>query len=251
LGAGAVDANYQPNTPNNTKFIADNVTTSPLDWLADKNDNLWGNGQLPIFDFGIAAAADGAVQGQWANSGQYFQSTKWVMAQNNPCSSGFRVPTQDEWERIGAYDCNPNLAGGTFSTSANGANGTSPIENPNLTWVPVVCGATSGNCKADETWGTSARSGYAVYTTADWNDTKTSYQNDLTNPLAKEPLLFLPAAGYRNYSGSQSNVGYSGYYWSSTVNGTYSRYLDFGSTYVYPLDGNYRANGFSVRCVAE
>jgi hypothetical protein len=65
-------------------------------------------------------------------------------------------------------------------------------------------------------------------------------------------LLFLPAAGYRYYSGGQYDVGNFGYYWSSTVNGATSRSLYFYSTDVYP-GGNsyYRGSGFSLRCVAE
>jgi hypothetical protein len=63
-------------------------------------------------------------------------------------------------------------------------------------------------------------------------------------------LLFLPAAGYRNNSGGQNNVGNNGNYWSSTVNGTNSHNLNFNSTNVNPNNNNNRANGFSLRCVA-
>jgi hypothetical protein len=130
-----------------------------------------------------------------------------------------------------------------------------------LKWVPVVCGIGSNitdvKCKADGTaWEytptTSAtRSGYAIYTTADWT-ANSSYVLDLTNPAAKEPLLFLPAAGYRLYSGGgQSRAGHYGSYWSSTVNMRYSHDLGFDSAYVYPGGNGNRANGFSLRCVAE
>ena len=64
--------------------------------------------------------------------------------------------------------------------------------------------------------------------------------------------LWLPAAGYRNYSsGSLSYVGSSGYYWSATPYNTGSgRFLYFNSSKWY-WDYYYRAYGFSVRPVAE
>ena len=62
----------------------------------------------------------------------------------------------------------------------------------------------------------------------------------------------LPAAGYRNNSsGSLSNVGSIGYYWSATPSSTtYGRRLDFNSSY-WGWYSNNRAYGFSVRPVAE
>jgi uncharacterized protein (TIGR02145 family) len=65
-------------------------------------------------------------------------------------------------------------------------------------------------------------------------------------------LLFLPAAGYRNYNnGSANNVGSNGNYWSSSVNSTNAYNMNFNSGNVNPNNNNNRANGFSVRCVAE
>ena len=65
-----------------------------------------------------------------------------------------------------------------------------------------------------------------------------------------EQSLFLPAVGGRDYSSELNLVGKFGNYWSSDVN-------DFGasaftSTEVFSYLYTYnRANGFSVRCVAE
>ncbi|MDR3327134.1 MAG: fibrobacter succinogenes major paralogous domain-containing protein [Prevotellaceae bacterium] len=242
IAGNGYDSNGQPKSPNNVLFV-----TGEYDWsnaAATDIYKLWGNGELVGYIF--ATPAYGAVPENSETPTKYYQETKWVNPQNNPCPSGFRVPTQDEWERIGAYDCAPNSAGGNFSTSVSGKV---PNNNPNLTWVPVACGAISGNCKA-EVWAISTRSGYAIYTTADWT-ANSSYTTDLTNPLAKEPLLFLPAAAFRDSSGDMDVVGRYGYYWSSTVNSAYSLSLNFSSGVFYPKNNDYRAYGFSLRCVAE
>ena len=64
--------------------------------------------------------------------------------------------------------------------------------------------------------------------------------------------IFLPAAGWRNTgNGALDLVGYWGYYWSSTAwsaNNTWCLWFSSDSSGV---DFNYRADGFSVRCVAK
>lgn len=66
---------------------------------------------------------------------------------------------------------------------------------------------------------------------------------------------YYPAAGYRSSdSGQLGSVGSYGYYWSSSPYSSSSSSagsLNFLSGNVNPLDGNYRANGVSVRCVQE
>jgi len=62
--------------------------------------------------------------------------------------------------------------------------------------------------------------------------------------------LFLPAAGDR-YGSSVINVGYDGYFWSSTAyNSDYAYYLYFSSYYVNPANFYYRFYGYSVRLVS-
>ena len=63
----------------------------------------------------------------------------------------------------------------------------------------------------------------------------------------------MPASGYRNNDdGALNNVGNNGNYWSVTPN-RYSAYnlyfYDNGS--VSPTNFDYRARGFSVRCLQE
>jgi hypothetical protein len=69
--------------------------------------------------------------------------------------------------------------------------------------------------------------------------------------IFKPATVIFPAAGYRD--GGSLNVGYSVYYWSSSVSTASDAYdLGFSSGNVAP--GNYgysRSNGFPVRCVQE
>jgi hypothetical protein len=63
--------------------------------------------------------------------------------------------------------------------------------------------------------------------------------------------LKLPMAGRRDASdGSLDYVGSIGYYWSSTVIDSYSRFLNFNVTGAH-MNGNYRAHGVSVRCIKD
>ena len=66
---------------------------------------------------------------------------------------------------------------------------------------------------------------------------------------------FYPASGYRYFSsGALFSVSTLGYYWCSSPNSsgsTIAGSLGFDSSYVYPLNGNFRAGGFGVRCAQE
>jgi len=63
--------------------------------------------------------------------------------------------------------------------------------------------------------------------------------------------FFLPAAGWRDTSGTLLSAGTLGYYWSSSPTaGTSARYLLFNSASLNVVI-NGRVRGFSVRCVAE
>jgi uncharacterized protein (TIGR02145 family) len=130
------------------------ITSSTGDWRSPQNDNLW---------LGVNGI-------------------------NNPCPTGYRLPTSTELE------AERNNGGAGF-------------------------------------WGTG------------------SVQNNAAGAFAS--VLKLPMAGYRDYSnGSLSNVGSFGVYWSSTIGGTNARRLGFNSS-TAPMDTNYRAFGFSVRCLKD
>jgi len=65
---------------------------------------------------------------------------------------------------------------------------------------------------------------------------------------------FYPAAGIRSAgNGALTDVGGGGHYWSASPYYGNGVYLYFNGSYVYPAhcSGDYRAYGFSVRCVQE
>lgn len=81
----------------------------------------------------------------------------------------------------------------------------------------------------------------------DWDDT-----NKGRNLTSVTPSVFFPASGCRNYSsGSLSNVGSYGYYWSASPHSSsYGHFLNFYSSN-WNWDGSRRAYGYLVRAVAE
>lgn len=92
--------------------------------------------------------------------------------------------------------------------------------------------------------------GYRIPTDAELNAERNSWTTNSSIGSIGSPLK-LPTAGLRNFgTGNFHNVGWSGYYWSSTVNSTNSLNLAIyaGNSIIHD---NERAYGFSVRCIKE
>ena len=95
-------------------------------------------------------------------------------------------------------------------------------------------------------------SGFNTNTAVDGTDWRTnvnsnSYSVSQTPPSAADAgnYFYLPTLGFYN-SGKLLNVGYGGFYWSSSTNGSNSACgLTFGSVYV-SVDRNTRSFGFRV-----
>jgi hypothetical protein len=79
--------------------------------------------------------------------------------------------------------------------------------------------------------------GYRLPTEAELNAERLSWSSNNTSGAFALPLK-LPVAGYRDVSpGSLYDVGSYSLYWSSTVVGTYSRYLDFSGSFAVMSSG--------------
>ena len=154
-----------------------------------------------------------------------------------------------QWGR--AADGHESRTSGTTSTLATSdtpghgnfiTNGSSPYDwrnpqNDNL-WQGVS--GTNNPCP----------SGYRLPTEAEWEAERTSWSSNNAAGAFASPLK-LPVAGIRyDSNGSLINVGFNGYYWSSTVDGTNSRNLNFNSSNAN-MNSNNRANGNSVRCLKD
>ncbi|MGK4791555.1 FISUMP domain-containing protein [Elizabethkingia anophelis] len=116
---------------------------------------------------------------------------------NDPCPSGYRVPTSAQWQAVIANNPNVERVGSWANNNGN-------------------------------------------YTTALY----------FKNPSNIRTLM-LPAAGFRSYTGGTLyNRGSNGLYWSSSEAASNAHDLNFNSSSV-GVYGSTRANGLSVRCVAE
>ncbi|MHB8790036.1 MAG: FISUMP domain-containing protein [Desulfobulbaceae bacterium] len=92
--------------------------------------------------------------------------------------------------------------------------------------------------------------GFRLPTEAEWEIEKASWSSNNAAGAFASPLK-LVLAGSRDFvHGTLYLAGSIGLYWSSTVNGSYSRNLNFssGSANMYSF---YRAGGLSVRCIKD
>jgi len=62
--------------------------------------------------------------------------------------------------------------------------------------------------------------------------------------------LHITAGNRNNSNASLNNAGSNGNYWTSSVDGTNSRNLNFNSSSAN-FNSSHRANGFTVRCVLK
>jgi uncharacterized protein (TIGR02145 family) len=92
--------------------------------------------------------------------------------------------------------------------------------------------------------------GFRIPTIAEWEAERTSWSVSNSAGAFDSPLK-LAVAGYRyNSSGSLSNVGSYGYYWSSSVYGATAPNMYFSSIGAYTSSYN-RALGLTVRCIKD
>lgn len=91
--------------------------------------------------------------------------------------------------------------------------------------------------------------GFRLPTDVEFDTERLSWSTNDFNGAFTSPMKLVPA-GVRDYDGTLLYAGSSGVYWSSTVDGSSSRLLDFYSSGAY-IHSGYRAIGFSVRCLKD
>ena len=244
-----------PDANSDSRFTTTLVPVASLGSNSDPGIFVYGSSYSNFYDW-VDYSPSSHVQNSnlWGNGGGIAQQTNLSYSSNapfstnntqNPCPSGFRVPTQHEWALLGHEAGNPTNA--TNDGFAVYSNVTTALSS-GLVWVRVRNGEPN-------TLSAGSMCGYALYTTSEWNkydNTKPLYASD----QPAEPLLFLPAAGVRIDNGTLYSVGTTGQYWSSVVgDGFYSNTMFFWDTasppLVSPTANTDRSVGCSVRCVGE
>jgi uncharacterized protein (TIGR02145 family) len=148
---------------------------------------------------------------------------------NDPCPDGFRVPTSAEWSALLG-----NLNGNRWSVTYPASGGTT------YTWFKLT-GDEYGGDGVTPAWGTS-NGGLALV------------EGNSDTYVISNTILFLPASGWRDYSdGEYSRVGEAGYFWCAddSYDDGYANYAVFTRLPGSAVGNQPRANGFSVRCIAD
>jgi uncharacterized protein (TIGR02145 family) len=92
-------------------------------------------------------------------------------------------------------------------------------------------------------------SGYRIPTETEMNDERSSWSQNNSVGAFASPIKWTLAGNRSRSNGTLSNVGTNGYYWSSTVSGSESRFLYIVSSSDAYMHVLHRAYGFSVRCI--
>jgi len=274
-------ATYDDGTPANTGQILTYDGTNPAaklyisdtrnpgyDWRLVARNDLWGNGRA--LNVNTNDLADKGI----LYNGNYYQSTTWAFPANNPCPPNYRVPTQDEWERLTNYDCNASAASGSTIQVSIPATQIWTATTTGFTWVRVFNGKPyQGNFGTSTS---SANYGYALYRTADWDSslvvggylaglTQTIIDADIPAILgsktlydagAPEPLLFLPIAKNRSHTNGAIYEHATTQYWSSTPttsggNNTAFTFQLTATAINSTYGGGYRSGGHAIRCIKD
>ena len=92
--------------------------------------------------------------------------------------------------------------------------------------------------------------GFRLPTAAEWATEQASWSSQNAAGAFASPLKLVMTGYRRSYNGMLSAVGDSGSYWSNTVTGIYSLYLQFGASTTY-IPSATRADGQSIRCLKD
>ncbi len=93
-------------------------------------------------------------------------------------------------------------------------------------------------------------SGYRLPTEAEFDTERQSWGNNNITGAIASPLRLPPGGGRDFNNGGLFAIGSSGYYWTSTISGTNSRFLYFSTSNAF-MNAFYRSTGYSVRCIKD
>jgi uncharacterized protein (TIGR02145 family) len=147
-----------------------------------------------------------------------------------------------QWNEAMQYSTTPGVtgicpAGWHFPTDAEWTTLTDYVNNQ----PSYQCNSTSG-------W-----IGKAMAAATLWNSSTNTCAIGNNLSLNNATGFSALPGGYRDYGGPFSNVGYLGFWWSSSEDFTYydwSRYMYYDYGDVYRIS-SYEDRGFSVRCVRD
>jgi uncharacterized protein (TIGR02145 family) len=209
---------------------------------------------LPVLGAGNRMWLNNNLGADYANTTKAsFNPAKQATASNDQNAYGSRF----QWGRGADGHELINWTGSTAGTAVNGTTSTlSTTDIPgNSNFITTSSGVNDWrNPQNVNLWqgvngvNNPCPSGYRLPTAAEWTTELNSW-SPLTSVGAFTSSLKLPAPGYRNeQTGTLPHTGSFGHYWSSTVNGTNSSGLYYGS--FVSQDSPMRARGQSVRCIA-
>jgi hypothetical protein len=201
------------------------------------------------------------------------QASNPVAGSNNPCPTGWRVPTQHEWALIG------HEGGNSLNTDADSLHLPHEAEegvlagSGNVYWIPVINDRAAGGWPEapmeEGITGNGYLSGFALYEKNEWENAcapgnyfdpgSSGYPNRGSKSLsaadAPNPLMFLPAAGMRFNGSVIFHTGDYGAYWSSTIDSStstpYYMYFIGRERAIGIQNSMYPVFGLSVRCIEE
>ena len=190
----------------------------------------------------------------WKESGESESWARWLSRSNgdhtetNPSQSGAAATNlTGENQLIGTYY-------NWYTSTLGSLNSTTETPNIGVNAPDDICpkGWQLPRYTGSGSWMYLIRDTYSVITTQGDQSTLPDGKTDANTKLHAFPFS-LPYSGYvRRILGATRAQATGGYFWSAApTSTTNSRYLAFHGTGVWPEHGDYRTQGFSVRCVSE
>ena len=245
IGVFSVSASKQVTfSPGNLQYHPANYewrfAENQYDYVGSANSNISAtyNGWIDLFGWGTGNAPTKSI----TDYSDYQTFVDWGTNKiGDDAPNTWRTLSKDEWMYI--FYNRPNAQSLFALGSVNGVNGTIILPDNWTTpaGVSFVASTTKGLY-----W-----DGSYYYNSKGNNFSHNTYTTEQWSKMEQAGAVFLPASGYR-WGADVYEVGYLGYYWSSTEYDEGRAYcVYFDSNDLNPQGNHYRDLGFSVRLVKE